>query len=61
MATDPVCKMTVEPHKAAAMVEHRGETYYFCSQGCHKEFSAHPEKYRVKKPGGVRGVHPKEN
>ncbi len=61
MATDPVCKMTVEPHKAAAKVEHRGMTYYFCSQACHKEFSAHPEKYQAKKPGGGRGGHTQGN
>jgi len=37
--------MTVDPAKAAAHVEHRGETYYFCAKGCALKFSANPEKY----------------
>jgi Cu+-exporting ATPase len=45
MARDPVCGMTVEPAKAAAHAEHRGEKYYFCAQGCAQKFSANPEKY----------------
>jgi len=45
MATDPVCKMSVEPEKAAAKAEHAGQVYYFCSDTCHKAFSADPEKY----------------
>lgn len=49
MAIDPVCKMKVDPQKAAAKVDHRGTTYYFCSHGCHQKFSADPEKYAGKK------------
>jgi len=45
MQTDPVCRMQVEPERAAAQAEHKGTTYYFCSQGCHKVFIADPEKY----------------
>jgi YHS domain-containing protein len=45
MAIDPVCRMTVEPQKAAASMEYQGSTYYFCSKGCHQEFTAHPDKY----------------
>jgi len=45
MQTDPVCHMQVEPERAAARVEYKGETYYFCSQGCHKTFAANPAKY----------------
>ena len=45
MQTDPVCHMQVEPERAAARAEHKGTTYYFCSQGCHKAFLANPEKY----------------
>ena len=29
MATDPVCKMTVDEKKAAAKQESQGKTYYF--------------------------------
>lgn len=45
MATDPVCKMNVEPGKAAAKAEHAGQVYYFCSDICRNKFAAEPEKY----------------
>lgn len=45
MQTDPVCRMQVEPERAAARAEYQGTTYYFCSKGCHKTFTANPEKY----------------
>lgn len=45
MTVDPVCKMKVEPEKAAAQAEHDGQTYYFCSSTCHKTFVAEPQKY----------------
>jgi len=45
MQTDPVCRMQVEPERAAARAEYQGTTYYFCSKGCHKTFAANPEKY----------------
>jgi len=52
MAIDPVCQMHVEPHKAAAKVEYQGVTYYFCSDGCHKAFTAAPENYIKKNLSG---------
>ncbi len=42
---DPVCKMTVEPAKAAAQSSYRGQTYYFCAVGCKQKFDREPEKY----------------
>jgi Cu+-exporting ATPase len=42
---DPVCGMTVDPQKAAYRAEHNGQTYYFCSAGCHAKFVADPGKY----------------
>ncbi len=42
---DPVCGMTVDPQRAAGAVEHRGQTYYFCSKGCAAKFEADPAKY----------------
>ena len=30
--------------------EYKGQTYYFCSQGCVKRFNADPEKYLAPKP-----------
>lgn len=52
MATDPVCKMEVEPTQASAKVEYVGQTYYFCSESCLKEFTAEPKKYAVSVPAG---------
>lgn len=45
MTRDPVCGMEVDPTKAAATSLHAGQTYYFCSEVCHKTFAAAPEKY----------------
>lgn len=50
MATDPVCGMKVDEKQAAAKVVYEGKTYYFCSESCHKTFTAEPTKYA--KPGG---------
>src|SRR5258707_14464791 len=41
---DPVCGMTVDPAKAAGMVEHHGETHYFCGKSCLEKFKADPDK-----------------
>ena len=43
MAIDPVCDMKVDETQAAAKAEYQDMTYYFCSNGCHKAFTAHPE------------------
>lgn len=45
MERDPVCGMTVDPHKPAAKVDHAGKTYYFCAPGCAQRFAQAPEKY----------------
>ena len=37
MAIDPVCGMSVEQEKAISL-EWRGQTHYFCAQGCRDEF-----------------------
>ncbi|MDF7664227.1 heavy metal translocating P-type ATPase [Bifidobacterium sp. ESL0763] len=42
---DPVCGMMIDPKTAAASLEHDGQTYYFCSQGCADNFAADPAKY----------------
>jgi YHS domain-containing protein len=52
MAIDPVCKMNVEPDKAAARVDYAGQSYYFCSDACHKAFTAEPQKYADIRHGG---------
>ncbi len=45
MATDPVCGMAIEQEKAAASMEFRDETIFFCSRGCKLQFEESPEKY----------------
>ena len=45
MAVDPVCKMTVEPAKAAARSTYQGQTYYFCAVGCKQTFDRDPQQY----------------
>ncbi len=44
---DPVCGMEVDPATTEHKHTHEGETYYFCSSGCHDKFTAEPEKYLV--------------
>jgi Cu+-exporting ATPase len=42
---DPVCGMTVDPAKAAGRVEHKGTSYFFCSQHCLHSFQSDPERF----------------
>jgi uncharacterized membrane protein YraQ (UPF0718 family) len=44
-ATDPVCGMKVDRHKAVAK-QLGGETYYFCSDHCLHAFEADPDKHQ---------------
>ncbi len=48
MALDPVCKMTVDESKAAAVSEYKGKKYFFCAAGCKKVFDKDPEKFLAK-------------
>src|SRR6266545_3559211 len=48
MARDPVCGMDVDPKKAAAQSNYKGQTIYFCAVGCKQTFDANPEKYLSK-------------
>ncbi|NIR52582.1 YHS domain-containing protein [candidate division KSB1 bacterium] len=45
MVVDPVCGMKIEKENAAAQVEHKGETYYFCMEDDKVAFEQNPEKY----------------
>jgi P-type Cu+ transporter len=45
---DPVCKMEIDPVKAAGQSEYQGQTYYFCAAGCKTAFDKSPEKYITK-------------
>lgn len=42
---DPVCQMSIDPDSAAARADFRGQTYYFCSTACEREFQSEPERY----------------
>jgi Cu+-exporting ATPase len=46
---DPVCGMTVDPHKTPHRHIHQHRTYYFCSAGCRTKFAAEPAKYLGKR------------
>lgn len=46
-AFDLVCGMEVEL-STPYMVEHKGETYYFCSQSCKDHFVNDPKRYLAK-------------
>src|ERR1700676_1021511 len=55
---DPVCGMTVDPSKAAAKQEFRGNAYYFCSKRCAERFAKEPDKF-LSAPGrsGMEAAH----
>lgn len=42
---DPVCGMTVKLDAGKPSLEHKGDTYHFCSQGCRDKFEADPYFY----------------
>ena len=39
--------MSVDPAKAAAKIDHAGQSYYFCSKGCAQRFALSPDKYEA--------------
>jgi Cu+-exporting ATPase len=45
MPKDPVCGMELDEETAAASSEYDGDTYFFCSESCLREFEADPERY----------------
>ncbi len=47
---DPVCGMIIDPARAAAKQQYKGETIYFCNLGCEKKFLLSPETYLQPKP-----------
>ena len=57
MARDPVCGMSVDPAGAAGSAEHRGESYWFCSQHCVQAFRSDPDKYLSGKAPAAAPVH----
>jgi P-type Cu+ transporter len=52
MAKDPICGMTVD-EASALRAERDGQTFYFCSDHCRKEFLSTPATAKHKeKPQG---------
>jgi putative ABC transport system ATP-binding protein len=49
LARDPVCGMMVEEQGSPSLV-FQGETYYFCSRGCRREFGENPERILTAAP-----------
>ena len=47
-AKDPVCGLVVEKNPDLS-VNHKGETYYFCSRADMEKFKKEPDKYAKKK------------
>ena len=45
MALDPVCGMSVDRATAPAQAEWEGQTFFFCADGCRRDFLAAPENY----------------
>jgi YHS domain-containing protein len=45
---DPVCGMKIDPATAKGKIEHKGKTYYFCSDDCKAKFQKEPAKYAEK-------------
>ena len=42
---DPVCRMGVDPQRAAGMLVHEGARYYFCSLHCARRFAEKPGSF----------------
>ena len=42
MYIDPVCRLEIEPERAAAMLDYGDEVYYFCSAACRDRFLEDP-------------------
>lgn len=41
---DPVCGM-IEPDSASGEATYQGQTYYFCSAQCRRQFEQIPERF----------------
>lgn len=46
LVVDPVCRMAVDPDRAAGMLVHDGAAFHFCSLRCAAAFAQAPECFR---------------
>jgi adenylate cyclase len=49
---DPVCRMAVDPARAASVRRRRGIPYFFCSEECRRAFDADPLGHIITTPAG---------
>jgi adenylate cyclase len=42
---DPVCRMAVDPDRAAGRLLHEGTAYFFCTLACAGEFAREPDRF----------------
>jgi YHS domain-containing protein len=49
---DPICSMSVREGPKAITYDYKGQTYYFCSPGCKRQFEKDPEKALKEGPHG---------
>jgi adenylate cyclase len=47
LPADPVCRMAVDPDRAAGRLMHEGTAYFFCTLACAGEFARAPERFAV--------------
>jgi adenylate cyclase len=45
MDVDPVCRMVIDPGRAAGVLEHRGRNFRFCSLECAGAFASDPDRF----------------
>jgi adenylate cyclase len=45
LPVDPVCRMVVDPDRAAGRLVHEGNAYFFCSLSCAGHFARHPARF----------------
>jgi adenylate cyclase len=45
LPVDPVCRMAVDPDRAAGRLMHDGTAYFFCSLTCAGAFAQAPERF----------------
>lgn len=45
LVLDPVCRMAVDPDRAAGRLNHEQTAFFFCTLACAGEFAREPERY----------------
>ena len=53
---DPVCGMSVNPKTTEIFATVKGQTYYFCAEGCRQTFVKTQKKYLEPSPGKKKGL-----